>query len=82
MPPGCKGKFATERNARVMTSLVSTLMEKDVMEAGCVMRSVADVLFTHLREQKNENIPVRSAEQGVLNGETSAINLWHFVDVQ
>lgn len=52
------------------------------MEAGCVMRSVADVLFTHLREQKNENIPVRSAEQGVLNGETSAINLWHFVDVQ
>lgn len=22
------------------------------MEAGCVMRSVADILFTHLREQK------------------------------
>lgn len=45
VPPRCKGKLETERNmwyvseTRVMISLGLTLMENNVMEAGCVMSS-------------------------------------------
>ncbi len=38
-----------------MTSLGLTLMENNVMEAGCVMSSsLTDILFAHLRKQEKK----------------------------
>lgn len=60
MPPKCKGKLETERNmwyvseTRVMmTSLGSTLMEKNVMKQG-VLWVLTGIISAHLIEQRKE----------------------------
>lgn len=60
VPPRCKGTLETERNmwyvseTKVMKSLGSTLMEKNVMEAGCVMSSYRHSICTLERAEKRK----------------------------
>lgn len=64
VPPRCKGRLETERNmwyvseTRVMTSLGVTLLENNVMEAGCVMSSYRHSIWTLEKAGEKKSIPM------------------------